>query len=154
MFNDQLLVTGLKEKSIDKVKKAITLGVDINNCLVESRDGPRRPVAYAAYKGLTNILQVLLNNGGDVNQLDFYGGTALHDAIWANRLTYVLVLCEAGANVNSPDVFGRSPLSLAMTRNSPRSFRILQAFGAKFVPLEVLILLMGSDPSEREYKFN
>ena len=46
---------------------------------------------------------MLLQNGGDINAVDKYKYTALHDAAWEGHVDIVKVLIQNGADVDAVD---------------------------------------------------
>ena len=79
---------------------------------------------FAAKKGSTPVMELLLKAGAKVNAKDKYGNTALmFSTIWATRMASigisdteqkVALLLNAGAKVNAADSNGRTPLMTAI----------------------------------------
>lgn len=69
----------------------------------------------AAYLADQERLQALLNNmSDDINSVGFHGMTALHHASERGTLEVTQTLLDAGADANTSDEFGRTPLELAL----------------------------------------
>lgn len=68
------------------VERLVTLSVQVNQTV----DG-KLPLHVAAVKGHTDIIQVLLDAGADVNAADSDGDVAIHYAVFGYRgSVYVL----------------------------------------------------------------
>ena len=59
----------------------------------------KTPLFTAASLGNTEVLQLLLHNGGDAAARSKGGSTAVHEAIFAQKGEVVKLLLERGANV-------------------------------------------------------
>ena len=70
-------------------------------------------VHWAAAKGHSDALAVLLEAGGDVAARNKGDSTPLSSAVVAGHASCVLLLLKANADPNEQDEFGDSPLSLA-----------------------------------------
>ncbi len=66
----------------------------------------------------------------DVNQHTADGATALHWAVYYNDAELVDQLIKAGANVNTKNAFGSSPMSEAAVVGNVKVMRALLAAGA------------------------
>ncbi|CAN0488226.1 unnamed protein product [Ectocarpus sp. 8 AP-2014] len=78
-----------------------------------------------------STLRVLLAEGADVTHRSYYDSeTVLQLAAKLNKVAAILALTEAGADIESPDAFGRTPLCSAATHGSFSSMRALLLLGA------------------------
>jgi len=68
----------------------------------------------ATGRGYTQICQLLLNRGADVNATDASAATALHIAAETARYEIAELLINNQANINTQDNDGNTPLSIAM----------------------------------------
>lgn len=77
---------------------------------------PTSPLHMAALKGQCKIIDILLNKGADINNLDQTGRTPLHCAVEGERMDAVTKLMERGADVTVKDVKGISALAMAVEK--------------------------------------
>jgi uncharacterized protein len=62
-----------------------------------------------------DTIKLLVEQGGvDINAVGQYGWTALHDATYQGITDVMSYLISKGADVNQMDVFGQTPLSIAL----------------------------------------
>ncbi|RVE49831.1 hypothetical protein evm_005561 [Chilo suppressalis] len=88
----------------------------------------------AAETGNDNILEILLRSGADLQQQDHLGRNALHLAVCGNNYRTIMLLLDAGVNVNVKDNVGMTPLSLClMRRPSLKVANLLFNYGAKIL---------------------
>ncbi len=92
-------------------------------------------VADAAKTGSIALVRKALEQRGDVNQADPDGTTALHWAVVGDHLEIVQALLEAGAKPNVRNVYGRTPLAVALDHANE--------------PLTLALLKSGADPRMR-----
>ncbi|CAG8385864.1 unnamed protein product [Penicillium salamii] len=74
----------------------------------------RTPLSLAAEDGFVDIIELLLNNGADVESRDETGRTPLSWAVENGHLNVTELLLENGANTESQDKTGRIILSWAV----------------------------------------
>ena len=104
-----------KEGNLDKVKKFIKKGYDVNKISKRSFP-PKTPLMYAAGEGRFDIVKYLIDHGADVSKKDDHKRTALHYAIERGDLKVVEVLLSKGAEIDVEDRYHRTPLLLAAGR--------------------------------------
>ena len=92
-------------------------------------------VSYAAHEDRIEFVEFLLAHGADVNATNDRSHTTLHCAIawgWSNPPEYkaiIQALLAKGANPNTKDRYGRSPLEFAS--GDPEITELLLKYGAK-----------------------
>lgn len=80
----------------------------------------------AAYIGLPEAVNVILNDGADPNARDKYGEAPLHKAVRRGHENVVALLLNNGADVNAADVFGLTSLHwAAMTGHTEITDKLL-----------------------------
>jgi hypothetical protein len=77
-----------------------------------------------------NVVQVLLENGADLNVRDRLGNTALHHAAFQGMATIVRLLVKKGVYVNEIGHDGRTALHVAAQRGNEVVVKILKEAGA------------------------
>ena len=87
----------------------------------------------ASQMGHLGVVEVLIENGADVNIADHMADTPLHQALWNDHEEIALALLNAGANPSAVTDSSVTPVRLAILREMP-------------VVLEQL-LLSGGDPN-------
>ena len=113
------LISAIEEGSIGKVKYLINDGIEISS---EGKYGTKPLLHYAtAHLEITNFL---IENGLNVNAIDSYDNTALHNFIEDPEVVRALV--EANAHVNAIGRHGNRPLHYA-ARNPEATKTLLDA---------------------------
>jgi ankyrin repeat protein len=77
-----------------------------------------------------NVVQVLLENGADLNVRDRLGNTALHHAAFQGMATIVRLLVKKEVYVNEIGHYGRTALHVAAQRGNEVVVKILKEAGA------------------------
>merc|ERR1719188_2646764 len=112
-------------------------GVDVN-----SFDEHRRSALhFAAAKGYSDVVEVLLRNGADPNQTDRLGNTPLHLAACTNHVPVVTLLLRVGTALTTLDNNGRTPLQLAQSKLKILQRNSSQTDGMSRVKAEVNSIL-------------
>ena len=123
------------------------------------------PLFSAAEAGQLKTLQMLLAAGADVNFKNGKGWTALNYAIGTTP-EVVHALLDAGTNPNTVDWIGRTPLSYAAEKDSPKVVKLLldakadpnggtmdppllSAIHEKKLESAELLLQAGADPNKK-----
>ena len=86
--------------------------VDINCC----DDKQRTSLHIASAKGSIEIVRILLDFGANPNIRDCVHNLPIHLAIISSHVPVVTLLLEAGTDIHSLDLHGKTVLHLAGTR--------------------------------------
>ncbi len=110
----------------ESLLKLIRKGADVN-----AKDEQQLPpLHYAAYRGRSNTLQILLDHGAEVNTSNGIGYTPLMVASREGRTDAVRLLLEYGAAVNATSISGQMALSFAATYAHSGVVQLLLEHGA------------------------
>jgi ankyrin repeat protein len=101
------------EGNASLVEELLRSGADVN---AQDDDG-WSPLHFGAQAGSTSVVAVLLGAGADVALRDRFGNTPLFRAVFCSRGEggVIHLLRKAGADPDSPNNSGVSPLKLART---------------------------------------
>jgi ankyrin repeat protein len=91
---------------------------------------------YAAMNDWLDIVEYLLDRGANINQIDNYGYTALHDAASAGNFEIVMCLLEHGADPDCKTVTGMTAAVIATKscRYDTRIAEYIKAYDDQYVP--------------------
>jgi len=116
-------------------------GVDVNargSCAFSfGKNGGCTPLHAAAGRAGTNVIQLLLDRGAELDARDPRQSTPLHHAALASNADAASVLVANGANVNATNYFGCTPLHTAISINNVR--------GRDRDPVVKILLRAGAD---------
>ena len=70
----------------------------------------KTPLHWAARKGTSAAVELLMKWNADVNARDNVQSTPLHDACWSDDVKCATLLLDAGTNVNAEDIYGQTPI--------------------------------------------
>ena len=103
---------------IEDVRDAIEAGVDINGYYKLPRFKEKQTALFNAMSSiyLPQVVELLLDNGADVNYGDESGRTPLMQCCYAGNKSKFELLLRNGANVNAKDNLGRSAVAYAVYR--------------------------------------
>lgn len=94
-------------------------------------DEPRPPLTWAARDCGPEVIRLLLESGGQVNQADIVGVTPLHLAASNLKAGTAALLLSAGAKADVRDSFGVTPLMSAAWASNTEVLVMLLAAGAE-----------------------
>tara|TARA_B100000745_G_C20141947_1_gene391523 strand:+ start:592 stop:1143 length:552 start_codon:yes stop_codon:yes gene_type:complete len=98
--------------------------VSVNSC---DYDGDT-PLHVATVWGDTGAVELLIENGADVNAKGDMGCTPLYNAISFGHARCVEILLSKGANINDSNELGSSSLERAKTEGNERIGAIIEKF--------------------------
>ena len=93
--------------NIEVVKQHLAKGVDID--AVDSVSGIT-PLAWAVIRGQSQMAELLVQHGADVNAKNNDGGTSLHAAAFLGRVEIVKLLVQHEADINAKNNDGETPM--------------------------------------------
>jgi ankyrin repeat protein len=96
----------------------------------KSEQGKRSPLHWAAVGGHTEIANLLLNNGADIEARTVNGRTPALEATLHYQFETTKLLIDRGANVNAGTHFGWTMLHHACTNGQVELVELLLAYGA------------------------
>ena len=89
------------------------------------------PMVFCAYNGHVSVARKLLDQGLTVDvPIAILKLSSLHAAVLGRQLNMVSWLIAQGADVDTVDAWGRTPLHLAARRNGTEILRLLLQYGA------------------------
>ena len=88
------------------------------------------PLTLAATQGNEDIVRLLLDEGANVNMVNYYGITPLISAVWNGNENIIRFLLDRGADVNRTDHWGYTALMSAACRCRKGAVRLLLDKGA------------------------
>ncbi len=115
------------------LEQHIKAGTDVNLELINS--GNITPLFYATERGHLKAVELLLNNGAEIDHKDSHNRTPLFNAINYKRLDIVNLLIDKGADLNISSNYGYTPLLHAVGQSSTQSI----------TPIIETIIINGAD---------
>jgi len=121
----------IEDENIAKIQETLLRGADINvktvygyyripvTPLVQAiKQYNRRDRSLFGYgkETVLEIINILLDNGANVNGIDQFGRTALMEAVQYGNEKIVEALLKHGANVNAADEYGKTALIIAIEK--------------------------------------
>lgn len=130
-FTHKDIIKAVKVGDLDLVKQILTE----DPTLLESQDADgSRPLHYACWKGHTEIVQYLLDQGADITAQNtgntHWGGTPLHVTAHANNRAAAVLLLQKGADIHTISANGRTPLQETGLHNATAVAKLLREHGA------------------------
>lgn len=93
------------------------------------RDG-RTVLINAAFCGRTDIIELMLARGANINTADSNGFTALHAAVQEQNISMIETLLANGADIHARNKFGNNVLMLPNNNCPEDIWKLLLAHGA------------------------
>lgn len=142
--DDTPLIAACKGGHINVVKELVEAGANVNqakydcywshpremdpdeskvHCKIKKRFECETPILVACENGNVELIQLLINEGADVNVSKHLAGTPLINACEVGDICVVELLLQNGANVSLIDVDGKTPLRIARVK---RHFDIIK----------------------------
>lgn len=114
----------ITENNIDNLKKVF------DTCEFDARGGYGKATALSFFNVPDELVRWLVQRGADIEAVDSYGRTALHQHAMM-RSGKLAVFLELGANVKAVDSYGDTPLHFAAGSSfNASSVKQLVAYGA------------------------
>ena len=137
--NDEKLSYAVRINDVKAAKKFLEAGANPNNnevmCfvpLVEFEESQCSPPMMAAFLNMNiEMIDLLINAGGNVNYKFPNSDSLLIFAVIENNTDVVLQLLKNGANPNYANTNGADALSLSVANNNPELTKHLLDFGAR-----------------------
>ena len=122
------LMRGIQQNDAASVRKLIAQGVNVDE-LDAKQDAP---LVIAAYKGYSDIVQLLLESGADVTVVDpGMKATALHAAAYAGRVAAARLLIEYKIDIDKQGPYnGYTALHDTIWQNNIETAEVLINAGA------------------------
>ncbi|WP_257282067.1 ankyrin repeat domain-containing protein [Endozoicomonas sp. ISHI1] len=127
-FPDEAFYNAFLRGDLDQVKKSLAGGVYVDAVM----KGDFNPLLMASAQGYTDLAEVLINNGADINTAIAEDGvTPLFMAAQESYTDIVKLLIIKGAKLDPPRTTdGATPLSIAVRLGSTDSVKLLLIAGA------------------------
>jgi ankyrin repeat protein len=123
-YQGTLLHYSIKQKK-PKISEMLirVFGIDVN---ILDKNG-FLPVHLAVSLGDTEVVQIIMNNGSDVNlnQKDGYGNAPIHIAVKLNNIELVEVLLSYGADINCKRSNGSTIIHELVRLNNKKMFEMI-----------------------------
>ncbi len=101
------LCAAAKNGNIEALRKYLGTGADVNS---RDREYGVTPLAWAAFVGHRDIVELLIRSGADVNAKNRDAGTALHGAAFFGQVEVAELLIDNGADTFAKHENGDTPL--------------------------------------------
>jgi len=106
------LINAAYDGNLDKVKDALNAGAEVN--VPNNGRSKYTALSFAIMKGHIKIVELLIDNGANVNTVDNKGNTVLHLASTNGQIVQLLI--DKGADVNAKNNNGETALLRAFKK--------------------------------------
>ena len=120
--SEKQLEQALQNKRITKVKFILTI---YPSYMTQTDSFGRAPLHKAVLRNQTEMVNLLIQKGADVNTQDLYKYTALHYAAQKNQIDITELLIKNGANINAINSRQRTAIVIALRAEEFRAVKIL-----------------------------
>ena len=125
------LIGAIDKQDLEEVERLLADGADVNAAYRQGRTPLHFAVVPLDAPPSADIVRLLIEGGANVNAHDQgQQWTALHIAARDQRYQIVEMLVDAGAKIDSVDIFGNTPLGRCVFNQSP-SVEIIELLLAK-----------------------
>jgi serine/threonine-protein phosphatase 6 regulatory ankyrin repeat subunit B len=121
------LMYSVKGRQLESARFLLGKGADVNKTLNKNR---MSPLMMAAFRGDNAMVELLLDNGADIEHVNSGGVNALMTAIDKRHPDTAGLLLERGARVDRKNKPGSTVLHYAARANDPKLVLLLVAKGA------------------------
>lgn len=130
-YGPQALIESCKAGDVEAAKALLTSGEDINGPDLIARPHGWTPLLYACCKGHLKVVQLLLDNGADLDHADESGWTGLMWSVQNRHERIAEVLAKKGARTDLQEkIKGHTALDLASLNGSIKLVEMLLEAGA------------------------
>tara|TARA_R110002051_G_scaffold63132_5_gene114970 strand:- start:95845 stop:97674 length:1830 start_codon:yes stop_codon:yes gene_type:complete len=109
-----------------KAKESIKKGGNVNSLDNRKSKSGRLPLNWAAINGHMEIVQLLLDNGADINAQNGSGFTAIHHAVENKQKETVVLLIKAKADISIANNNGVKPIDTALKQKNSSIVELLK----------------------------
>lgn len=115
-YRQEAFIDAIVDGDVDKVKKLIKAGVNVNATAGFASHETSYPLTTAATQGNAEIARLLLTHGADPNIRKSTNWTPLMEAAWRGHIDVVQVLLTSGADVNISSREYGTALNIALAK--------------------------------------
>ena len=116
-FPDGGIWSAARDGDNAQVERLVRTGVEVDSQLGRKK---LTPLHVAALYGRVGTVELLLDEGANVEKVDVHGNTALHMAAFFGNEAVAELLLAHGAKVNETNAMGHTPLALVSHEWSPQ----------------------------------
>ena len=89
------------------------------------------PLHWAAFQGNAGAVQILINEGADINAPDATDDTPLHSAVWKGNPKVVQILIHYGANIDVTNYYDDTPHAIVLQLEARFKYEESRLYGIK-----------------------